>query len=513
MTQQIPSQEKLFPVGSGQAKRPNVRPEGPYPGGVCVYIDLPGQTASCVRSPGQKELYILLRQHRDVVFDVQINPGALYTVHAEKSDFYDNNTNLLVQHAKQEFAQFRDGERLHLWVPRNFKGSLLLKSNGLVLGRYNPNKMDSHDYGSHPADKPAPLIVTLRKPLVFKPQAAPRPSFGEGADRIMFTDDFLTKHRTISPKTMEEAEDESVHIVEISNTRPTSVDPATRSELRELFDFFAKGGDETALDATKVLTRNWILTQIMGSASYVVDEWPWIKKFFGQRFMVKRVGHKKGDKYYLVYKGSREMRAILVESSKRAAQSTVMSIARGMFKSEGVSHQAWGAAKGAYKLKSASGGFMIVFTIGIDIAEWWNDASETDPKTGKPKKDLFDLFFKIGVDLVKAGIAALITTTFMASLGIEIASYLALASLPPVALFVIGTIAVAIGVNYAIDWIDKKTGAIDALNQAMRDGYKVLGEATEQTIKILNKKAPQDYAGFTGQNIQQILADGQWGID
>jgi hypothetical protein len=82
-----------------------------------------------------------------------------------------------------------------------------------------------------------------------------------------------------------------------------------------------------------------------------------------------------------------------------------------------------------------------------------------------------------------------------------------------VALFVIGTIAIGIGVNYLIDLIDKKTGAIDALNQAMRDGYKVLGEATEETIKILNKKAPRDYVGLTGQNIQQILLDGQWGID
>jgi hypothetical protein len=85
-----------------------------------------------------------------------------------------------------------------------------------------------------PADKPAPLIVTLRKPLVFKPQAASRPSFGEGADRIMFTDDFLTKHRTISPKTMEEAEDESVHIVEISNTRPPVCQPLGIPEFFEL---------------------------------------------------------------------------------------------------------------------------------------------------------------------------------------------------------------------------------------------------------------------------------------
>jgi len=322
----------------------------------------------------------------------------------------------------------------------------------------------------HPADKPAPLIVTLRKPQVFKSKVAPRPNFGEGADRILFTDDFLTKHRTISAQTMVEAEDESVHIVEIKNTHASSVDPETRMELSALFTFFAKGGDETALDSTKVLTRNWILTQIMGSASYVVDEWPWIKEFFGQRFIVKRVGHKKGDKYYLVYKGCREMRAILIENSKVAAQSTVMSMARGMFKSEGTAHQAWGAAKGAYKLKSGSGGVMIVFTIGIDIAEWWNDASEIDPKTGKPKKDLFDLFFKIGVDLAKAGIAALITTALTAWKGVEIASFLALTSLPPVALFVIGTIAIGIFVNYAIEWIDKQTGALDVLNQAMRDG-------------------------------------------
>jgi hypothetical protein len=123
-----------------------------------ICIDLPGESVQCWRSADH--VRVILRKHRDVFFDINIQDGATYTVEST-SDYYSPREKKL-----QRKSQFQDGERFQLWVGRNFRGSLVLKSGNAVMGSFEPNELDTKDYGSHPKTKPEPLMVILGKSVL-----------------------------------------------------------------------------------------------------------------------------------------------------------------------------------------------------------------------------------------------------------------------------------------------------------------------------------------------------------
>jgi hypothetical protein len=125
-----------------------------------VCIDLPGEDVKCVVY--KPKLEIMLRKHRDVIFEIQLFKGMTYTVEADQSDFYNARDKKIVLKRSKQTVSFKDGERLHLWVGRDFRGSLILKANKEVLGRYQPNELDPVIYDLDPKIKPAPLAITLK---------------------------------------------------------------------------------------------------------------------------------------------------------------------------------------------------------------------------------------------------------------------------------------------------------------------------------------------------------------
>ncbi|MDI7065495.1 hypothetical protein QMO17_30050, partial [Klebsiella pneumoniae] len=51
-----------------------------------VCIDLPGEPVECW---AESDITVLLRKHRDVIFDIQVKKGASYTVEATEDWIYD----------------------------------------------------------------------------------------------------------------------------------------------------------------------------------------------------------------------------------------------------------------------------------------------------------------------------------------------------------------------------------------------------------------------------------------
>ena len=137
----------------------NLRTGKPITQDVC--IDLPGETVQCWRS--SDKIRVVLRKHRDVIFDIALQPGALYTVES-KDEFY----NPLLKKLSRT-AGFMDGEQFHLWIGREFKEKLILKMNGRVIGSYTVSQLDSTSYGKDPRSKPEPLMIVMGK----KEQSAP----------------------------------------------------------------------------------------------------------------------------------------------------------------------------------------------------------------------------------------------------------------------------------------------------------------------------------------------------
>lgn len=445
-----------------------------------VCIDLPGEDIRCyIYKP---KLQIMLRKHRDVIFDIALFNGMTYTVEADQSDFYNARDKKIVLLKKQQKVSFADGERLHLHVGRGFKGHLILKANGKALGRYAPKELDAQRYDDEPTTKPAPLIV------VMKNEPAPTPDLGvdtanrSGADPTAL---WASPYKPLEFGTARQTatQDQSMHVVEV---KPGSNVP------QQIADFFKNGGEQTAIDANGLMTRNWLWTEITGTAALLNDNRQWIKELWKEKFYLQRVAHKSGLKWYVVFKGNTGLRDYLTAARYGTQHAKVISITAGAGTAAGLRHASWGAAKASVK---KAGLLTLIFTIVLDTAEWLADYEQRNPATGKPKRDVFDLLFQIGIDVAKAGLSAAMGSLLMGVV-VVLATLFAPTVVLPAALIIVGTIGFAIGTGLLIDYMDKMTGTTKKLNKAVRG-----------SAGFLENKLSKDYSGYD-RSVQIALEAG-----
>jgi len=452
-------------------------------------IDLPGEKAKCYLY--KSKLQVVLRKHRDVIFDIDLGIGSTYTIEAEKSDFYNARDKKLVEFKKNHKVTFKDGEQLHLWVSRRFKGHLILKANGKIIGRYEPNALDPRRYDEDPKTKPAPLIVVMNVNAGRKKAESAStknanigvcsPSNPEGLsaeelmrkpayERRLYALNSLQASTTNQVANESQNEGQDVHVVEIKDLHGQEVP-------EQIANFFKKGGEETAIDSNGVMTRNWLWSQIVGATAYYADNKNWINELWKQKFYIQKVIHKTaGTRWYIVFKGLPGLREYLTSARYSVLNPKVLAISAGAGSLSGMRHAAWDATKGSLK---KAGALAVFFTIALDTAEWLGDYEQRDPKTGKPKKDFFDLAVKIGVDLAKAGLSAALGTIAM---GLLVAAGVVTGG----AVVVVGAIVLSVAFGFALDWLDKKTGATDRAAQAVRDAHQ-----------HLESKLPDDYGGYS----------------
>ena len=175
-------------------------------------IDLPGETVQCWIGGGTDKLKVILRKHRDVVFDIHLGNGKTYTLESTESDFYNPRDKKLVYAARHDKVTFKDGERMHVWVGRGFRGSLVLKCDAHIISEVKPNEWDKHRHSDDPKEKPAPIIVAIASP----PQASKS-----------------TAQAKPSNEQNSHAEEQSLHVHEASKTGAPPV----------VLQFFEEGGE------------------------------------------------------------------------------------------------------------------------------------------------------------------------------------------------------------------------------------------------------------------------------
>src|SRR3954471_22918738 len=107
-------------------------------------IDLPGESVQCWIGGGTDKLKVILRKHRDVIFDIHLGNGKTYTLETTESDFYNVRDKKLVLAAQHGKVTFKDGERMHVWVSRGFRGALVLKLEERVIYQIVPDEWDRH---------------------------------------------------------------------------------------------------------------------------------------------------------------------------------------------------------------------------------------------------------------------------------------------------------------------------------------------------------------------------------
>jgi hypothetical protein len=441
-----------------------------------VCIDLPGESVQCWRS--SDNIKIILRKHRDVVFDLNLGKGKTYTVHSTTSDFYNARDRKLVYAKRGGMVTFRDGERLHLWVTRTFEGELILKSDGKILMKIAPNELDKHQYDDAPKTKPAPIVVALGPSKATNPRP-PVPTNKPSLSQVAM------------PAPSAAPLDEECSIVCV-------VDGTVKDMPAQVAEHFKKGGGQSGIadiDPNHIATRNWIWGQLSGAGAYVIDNWSWLrasldsKTHTGFRLVTAKV-HLVRGKVRFYFSGFSKYNTVFGPGGFGPAHDRVMNI----FAGAGKTSSAFAAvAKGVGGTFKGNALLSFIFGAATAIAEWKDDI----------QKDGYDLAASIILVVVKAIISATLIVALVAAFvfGVMLAS----AHIVPVILIGIVTISAGFGVNYITEYTDKKLGKAisgkvdneDGLAPVLAPVLRDAGNGIQQSWHELMRKFPRDYQEVT----------------
>lgn len=450
-----------------------------------VCIDLPGEIVRCWRSTTNVE--VLLRKHRDVIFDIRLGNGKSYTVEATESDFYNARDKKIVFQKRQGTVSFRDGERLHLWVSRGFRGALLVKCGAEVILCVEPNELDKHQPSDDPKEKPAPIIIAIGQR-----QTPPGNSVVPAKDAVPLT---AKPKQTV---TMPPSQPKPAVIQEIECPTICVVKGTIKDMPKKLFDYFQSGAGESGLadiDPNDAATRNWILGQLAGSAAYVGDNWKWLaasidrKTHQGFRLVQAKVHYVKGQvRFY--FSGFSKFNPIFGPGGHGPSHDRILTIFSGAGKTKSAFQAMAKGIAGTFKSNA-----LVSFVFGsfTEYTEWKADLN----------KDGYDLAAALLMEALKAiVVAALVVVAVLALVALVlIATKIALAVVAVGAF----TLAAAVGISYMVESADKHLGKKISADPNNTDGLAAIiapwlrkaGEEIQESWQYLMKKFPNDYKALS----------------
>lgn len=480
-------------AAAAESKNPKPKPRVVPEDTQQVCIDLPGEEVRCIIH--KPKLEIMLRKHRDVIFEIQLFKGMTYTVEADQSDFYNARDKHIVLHKKKQNVTFKDGERLHLWVARDFKGSLILKSNGKVLGRYEPSILDKTRYDATPETKPAPMMVVLKN------ETAPTSPRLLSSETCKATDLLGIEKWTLHPVPTAFGLDaltmysRSRPVTPVAEQHPTVavVDGDTKNMPQKLKDFFATGGGKSGMadiDPNEVMTRNWLIGQLTGVAAYAGDNWNWLRHSINKqadgafKLVSAKVSYVRG-KVRIYFTGYSSKNPAFGPGGHGPGNAKILQIYAGIGKAGSAFKSTALAVGGTFK-----GNALTSFIFGSvqSWTEWQADA----------QKDGYDFAAALITSLVKAIVVAAITAALVA----VILFFLMVALKLTVAALLVGALTIGIGwvINYGIEALDKQVGKAwkgqgngDGSAAGIAPWLRSMGKWLGESWDHLNAKFPNDY--------------------
>lgn len=429
--------------------KPQTRKSSPTTQEVC--IDLPGESVQCWRS--SDNIKVILRKHRDIFFDINLTPGTLYSVESVCAFYCPREKKLLRK------SRFLDGERLHIWVGREFKGNLILKNGDKILGIFEPNRLDDMQYGANPKTKPEPLMVILgnspKNPLlactaadpfgvssfhsVFKPNFDPKINFlkNYGTDfnyNLAPPQPDVREYVCVAEAASEEVQPQVVRQLESSQAVEGSINqifvPPTNGQKKS--DLYAA----ILTFAGEVVKSNWFKETF----GYMQEHWRELDKITMQVRIERRV---KG-KYKVIFKGRPFKQWIAhargtAPNTKIVHQTGALGSAKTGFMDGGAARTGQAGYGGVKRIiitttENFRGGMkMQILGTVIDIFGDINDIFLTEGGS----KDLSEFLGRAGVSLVKAGATAAIGGLIAAAIG-------------AIAIIAIGTAAVPVYIGVGL---------------------------------------------------------------
>jgi hypothetical protein len=417
-------------------------------------IDLPGESVQCWIGGGTDKLKVILRKHRDVIFDIHLGNGKTYTLESTESDFYNVRDKKLISSSKHGGVTFKDSERLHVWISRDFRGALVLRLGEHVIYKVEPNKWDTQKYSENPKEKPAPIIVAIGKDATTSTSAktATIQLLGSRSSTSTATTSVVAQLRAAT-----------VHAVDLSCPVVCIVDGKVDGMPAHIVEHFQKGGDHSGfsdIDPNHVATRNWIWGQIAGTGAYVKDNWEWLRASLDSKTsqgfkLVKAQVHYVRGKVRFYFSGYSNSNTIFGRGGFGPGHDRIMTI----FAGAGKTTSTFGAT-----LKGVAGTFeknaLVSFIFGTvtAIAEWKDDVN----------KDGYDLAAALVTTTLKAILVGAVTTLIAA----VIVWLVMIAFGTAIPVIAIGALTLGIGyiVNYLVESADKLAGRTITHNESNTDG-------------------------------------------
>lgn len=435
-------------------------------------IDLPGEAVKCWRS--SDHVKVILRKHRDVFFDINLKPGATYLIEST-SDFYSVREKKLVRQ-----SIFVDGERFHLWIGRHFDGKLLLKAEGLLIGAYEPNRLDPTEYDLKPNTKPEPLMVVFGKNAnsssfscdihdpydVSVMQSTLQPLFdtkfsilkshGSEFDYEYLTRPPLINEYVVVAEAM--AADIRINVLQLLDAGQSVVGTITEIFNRPLGRDDASGIYGAILRSLSNVSPKDITTanSFKETLGYLQENW----KMLDKALMTVRIEKRAIGKYRVIFKGrplGRPLSQIFGASQARTmTKSYPLGSHSSAFIDGGFGKTGRGGYGGVKRLllttaENFRGGvnIQIVGTI-IDLCCDTYDVYGSE----NGSKDLTEFLGRAGVSLIKAGATAVIGSLFAAAITMLLTTVFV--SGAPVLLVSIAVIAGFIFAAHIVDSLDDK---------------------------------------------------------
>jgi len=386
-------------------------------------IDLPGESVQCWRSADN--IRVILRKHRDVIFDLKLADGNIYTIEATHADFYNPRDKKLISVKSRDSVAFKDGERMHVWVSREFSGALLLKCRGQVLMRLEPNRLDNHQYDKSPHTKPAPIIVAFDS---------------QGAVSLSSRNNPRSSTPAV-PRPAAAPVHEDIATICVLDKEVNDI-PA------EILDYFGKGGGSTGLveiDVFNITNRNWLWAQAAGTAAYIGANWDWLRASIdrrthdGLRLVSVKAHHIRG-KIRFYFSGYSKYNSVFGPGGFGPGHERILNIFGGAGK---LSTQFVAAGTSIMGTLKGNALVALIFGSAISVAEWKEDL----------RKDGFDLAAALLTNLFKVMLTAFITSLIVGAIVVFVLVVLKAG----LSVLVIGgaTLVVGFGIGYGIDLSDK----------------------------------------------------------
>jgi hypothetical protein len=417
-------------------------------------IDLPGESVQCWIGGGTDKLKVILRKHRDVIFDIHLGNGKTYTLESTESDFYNVRDKKLVSSSKHGSVTFADGERFHVWVSRGFRGALVLRSGEHVIYKVEPNKWDGQKYSDDPKEKPAPIIVAIGGDTATS--APTKNAQAQSSQRAPVKS--IAPTPVIAPPRAV-----SVHAADLSCPVVCVIDGKFEGMPAHIVEHFQKGGDHSGfsdIDPNHVATRNWIWGQSTGTGAYMKDNWEWLRASLDgktrQGFkLVKAQVHYVRGKVRFYFSGYSNSNTVFGRGGFGPSHDRIMTI----FAGAGKTTTTFGATvKGIAGTFEKTALVSFIFGTATAIAEWKVDAS----------KDGYDLAAALITTTIKTIIASAATTLIVAAVLFFV--MMVIGAAVPILLVGITTIFAGILANYFVEAADKRIGQTVSDDQSNTDG-------------------------------------------